>query len=143
MGELQPFALPVHPLVVHFPVAMLTAAWVCLLARHATGRRQWSVRGGMFEVVGVASLPVVVVAGLIDTRGIDFLARPRWDGPLIWHVAVALAGAAVFAGHWWWRRRLTLEPRGRWMYAEVGVMTFGLWLLVAASMIAGEMVYAR
>lgn len=143
MGDLNPFTLPVHPAVVHFPVAMLTAAWVCLLVRHATGGARWAVRAGLFEIVGVASLPVVVVTGLIDTRGLDFVVNPRWDGPLIWHVIVALAGAVGFAAHWTWRRRVVVEPRGTAAVVEVGAVTMALWLIVLASLIAGEMVYAR
>lgn len=143
MGDFQPFALPLHPAVVHFPIAMLSAAWFCLLARHATGSPQWAVRAGLFEIVGVAALPFVIAAGLIDTRGIDFVTHPRWSGPLIWHVIVALTGAALFASHWWWRRRVVPEPRGAVAVAELVAVTAALWLLVAAALIASEMVYAR
>lgn len=66
---MNPFSWPVHPILVHFPLAMLAAAWVCLLARHATGKPQWTPRERVFEAVGVWTLPLALVGGFVDTRG--------------------------------------------------------------------------
>lgn len=139
---LNPFALPVHPAVVHFPIAMLSAAWVCILLRYGTGNLRWDERARLFEVIGVVALPVTIIAGFIDTRGIGFLLDPRVDAPLIWHMTAGLTAAAAFGVHYLWRRRVgeRAPSRGRAL-ADVSLSTFGMIALLAAGLIAGEMVF--
>lgn len=138
---MNPLDLPVHPALVHFPIAMLVAAWVCILARHGLRSAVWDDRARLFELVGVATLPPAIVAGVIDLRGVDALLDPRWSLPLIWHVLAALASSVLFAGHWFWRRRRDVTV-GEAAVVDVVVSTAALWLLVLAGAIAGEMVYA-
>lgn len=139
---LNPFALPVHPAVVHFPIAMLSAAWVCLLVRYATGDVKWDGWSRLFELIGVVSLPIVIVAAFIDTRGFDFLIHPRTDAPLIWHMTAGLTTTAAFAGHYLWRRRrVTSELKRGQVIGDVGLATFGMIALVATGLIAAEMVF--
>ncbi|MBI3648591.1 MAG: hypothetical protein HY240_07585 [Actinobacteria bacterium] len=140
----DPFTLPVHPAVVHFPMAMLTFAWVCLILRYVTGKEHWDQRARLFEVIGVVSLPVVVTAAFIDTSGFDFIVHPQWGKPLLWHAIVALSAGGTFAAHYLWRRKRTNMPfAGREATIDIGLATAGLWLLITAGLIAGEMVYAR
>lgn len=139
---LNPFALPVHPAIVHFPIAMLSAAWVCLLLRYGTGDERWDVRSRLFEIVGVVSLPLTIVAAFIDTRGIGFLLEPRTDAPLIWHMTAGLVSAGAFGAHYLWRRkRQPAELRGRRAIGDVALATFGMLGLVAAGLLGGEMVF--
>lgn len=138
----NPFALPVHPMLVHFPIAMLTTMWVCLVARYATGRERWEERARLFQIIGLGSLPVAMIAALIDTRGFDFVADPRWDAPLIWHAVAGVAAALVFGGHFLWRRRLAPDRMTGWVAAaDLGLASLGLWALVTIGLLAGEMVY--
>lgn len=138
---MNPFDLPVHPLVVHFPLAMLTAAWVCLLCRYGLRDERWAPRARTFETIGVATLPVTILAGVVDTRGFEFARNVRWDQPLIWHAIVSLVAAAIFAAHWWWQRTAR-PPSIRVVATDLGWATLGLWGLVLTGAIAGEMVYA-
>lgn len=139
---MNPFDLPVHPILVHFPLAMLTTAWVCLLCRYGLRDQRWGDRAKTFETIGVATLPITIIAGFVDTRGFGFATdRVRWDQPLVWHAIVSLVAAVVFAGHWWWQRT-TRTPSIRTAVADLGWATLGLWALVLAGAIAGEMVYA-
>lgn len=141
---LNPFALPVHPAVVHLPLAMLSAAWVCLLVRYITGDLRWDERSRLFEVVGVASLPFAIVTAIVDTRGIGFLLDPRLDAPLIWHMTAGLVATAAFTVHLLWRRRLVgADVGGSVAVRDVGLATFGMIALVAAGLLAAELVYAR
>jgi uncharacterized membrane protein len=139
---MNPFALPVHPILVHFPLAMLAAAWVCLLVRNATGKEQWRQRERLFEAIGMWTLPLAVLAGFIDTRGLEPVTSPQFDQPLFWHIVAATAGCAAYAARVVWSRKPTLV-RGtrRWATTDVVLATAGLWLLVLAGTIAGEMVY--
>lgn len=138
---MNPFDLPVHPVVVHFPIAMLCAAWVCLLCRYGLREARWGERARTFETIGVATLPVTIIAGFVDTRGFEFVTDVRWDLPLVWHAIVSLAAAVVFAGHWWWQRAVR-SPSMRTAVTDLGWATLGLWGLVLTGAIAGEMVYA-
>lgn len=139
---LNPFALPVHPAIVHFPIAMLSVAWACLLLRYATGDQRWDGRSRLFEVVGVVALPLTIVAAFIDTRGIDFLLEPRTDAPLIWHMTAGLVAAGTFAGHYLWRRRHeAAEITGKRAVGDVALATLGMVALLAAGFLSAEMVY--
>ena len=139
---MNPFALPIHPVVVHFPLAMLAAAWVCLLAGHLTGKAEWRDRERLFEAIGVWTLPLALAGGFIDTRGFEPLTSPRFDQPLIWHIVAATAGCAAYAVRFAWSRRPALVRRTpRWVTTDVVLATTGLWLLVLAGAIAAEMVY--
>ena len=139
---LNPFALPVHPAIVHFPIAMLSVAWACLLLRYATGDVRWDGRSRLFEVVGVVALPLTIVTAFIDTRGIDFLLEPRADAPLIWHMTAGLVAALTFAAHYLWRRRRPSEEmKGARVVGDVTLATFGMVALVAAGLLSAEMVY--
>lgn len=138
----NPFALPVHPAIVHFPVAMLTATWVCLIVRYVTGDERWDERSRLFELVGVAALPITILAAFIDTRGFGFILRPRFDAPLIWHMTAGLTAAAVFSGHYLWRRRYKpAELAGRLAVVDVVSASLGMCALFGAGLIAAEIVY--
>jgi uncharacterized membrane protein len=141
----NPFALPVHPAIVHFPIAMLTAAWVCLLGRYVVPKPEWDRYARGLELLGFLTMPVSIGAALIDTRGIDFLVHPRWDSPLIWHALVGVSATAVFGLHVLWTRRAprdAIRPRFAVALADLGLVTVGLSLVFAAGLIAGEMVFA-
>lgn len=126
----------------HFPVAMLSAAWVCLLLRYGTGDVRWDARSRLFEVVGVFALPLTIITAVIDTRGIGFLLEPRTDAPLIWHMTSGLVTAIAFTVHYLWRRKRTPEELiGRRAVGDVSLATFGMLALVAAGLLAGEMVF--
>lgn len=139
---LNPFALPLHAPIVHLPVAMLTITWVCVIVRHVGGSTRWDERTRLFEVVGVLALPPTIVTAIVDTRGFDFLTDPRFDAPLIWHMAAGLAAAGFFAWHFLWRRHRTRADLRLSATVDVGLATLGMLALTAAGLLAAEMVYA-
>lgn len=139
----DPFRLPVHPPLVHFPVALLALVWAFLVVRYITGDVRWDERARLLHLIGVASLPIAMVAALIDTRGIGFLLDPRFDGPLIWHALGGIAVAVVFGAHLAWRRRFTPEQfTGRRGVIDLAMASTGFWGLLAIGLLAGEMVFA-
>ena len=141
LAILNPLSLPVHPLIVHFPIAALTAVWVGLVARYALGKTSWEPHLMFLELVGVATLPFTIGLGFVDTRGAEFLLERNWDQPLIWHFIVAMSAAAVFSGHFMWRRRQAAN-RSVAVAWDLGLASAGMWLLLMTGLIAGEMVYA-
>lgn len=137
---MNPFDLPIHPAVVHFPIAMLTAAWLCVLFRHASNDAVWEERSRLFEAIGVLTLPITIAAGFVDLRGLGPLTETRWDQPLIWHVLTASAGSVVFTTHYLTTRRATPSSSIP-AVADVGLSTLALWLIVFSGLLAAEMVY--
>ena len=137
---MNPFVLPVHPMVVHFPLALLILAWVCLILQHGYRAEPWGERVRFLEWIGVASFVPTVIAGVIDLRGFAELASPRWNLPLIWHVIAAMTAVVLFTGHAFWRRGRDVM-HGSGAVIDVGVATVALWSMVLAGAIAGEMVY--
>jgi hypothetical protein len=120
---------------------MLVMAWGYTALRYLSGRTGWRERARTFERVGVAVLPVTLVAGFIDTRGIEFLRDRRWDQPLIWHMIIASATTVIFVVHFVWSRRLGAEVTMRTAAVDLSLMTLGLWGLLLSGAIAAEMVY--
>jgi len=133
--------LPLHPAVVHFPLALLALAWLCLVLHYARGGDAWVQRARLLEIAGVVALVPTVVAGFIDTRGFGFFVHARWDGPLIWHAIGGLVATAVFTGHLFWRRRQPDSLHAGVAVLDLGLVTVGFWLLVFSGAIAAEMVY--
>ena len=130
----------------HFPIALLSLAWLCLVVRYATGWREWERQGRLFELIGLATLPFAILSAVIDTRGFEFLTRPRWDAPLIWHAMVGTASMVVFGLHVLWARRsgiaATAAPGAARRLVDLGAVTLGLWLVVLTAMIGGELVFS-
>ena len=139
---LNPFALPIHPIVNHVAVACLALTWVFLVLRYATGDHRWDQRVRILEVIGVIALPPTIIAAFIDTRGFDFVLHPRADAPLIWHMTAGWVTAIVFAIHFFWRRgRISDDLHGSTAIVDLSLATFGMLALVATGLLAGEMVY--
>jgi uncharacterized membrane protein len=139
---LNPLRLPVHPALVHFPVALISIVWAMLVIRYVTGQPQWDTRARLVHVIGVGSIPFALAAALVDTRGFGFVTSPRWDAPLIWHALGGLIVAGVTVGHFLWRRRYAPEMLvGRLAVADLALASVTLWSLLLVSLLAGEMVY--
>ena len=119
---------------------MLTAAWICLLVRYASGDTRWDGRWRMFELVGVVTLPLTIASAFVDTRGFRFLIHPRVDAPLIWHMTAGLVAAAAFAAHYLWRRRV-VSWKTSLVALDIALVTFAFIALLASGLIASEMVY--
>ena len=140
---LNPFRLPVHPPLVHFPVALLALVWAFLVLRYATGDVRWDARARLMHLIAVCSLPVVMVAAIIDTRGLGFVIHPRFDAPLIWHALGGVVISAIFVVHFRWRRSFAPEQfAGRRGVIDLTMASAGFWGMVTIGLLAGEMVFA-
>jgi uncharacterized membrane protein len=134
------WSLPIHPAIVHFPVAMLTTSWFLTVIGHMTHPPRGVDLSRSLEWIGVFFLPFAIVSGLRDA-GLDFLTQPQWDQPLIWHFLGTMAAAALFATHAVWRRGVGRERARSAPWVDLGLSSAGFWFLLLAGLIAGEMVF--
>lgn len=128
-----------HPLLVHFPIALLLAAgfFECLSA--ASRRDDFSRVGWWNQLLGTIGLGAAVASG-IRAGG---MGHPQGETLLLLelHQQLAFAASAVFAGLLLWRlsSRTRLPGRGRWAYALL--FAGGLALLLGTAWYGGELVF--
>lgn len=135
-------ALPIHPAFVHFPVAFFSATWGLTVLGHATGAVRWLGLAGTLEWMGLAFVPITIIAGIRDAEGLGFLVEPDFSQPLIWHFLLSIAASAAFAWHALWRRRRPTSGSGpTGAGRDLVFTTVGFWLLVMTGLVAGEMVF--
>ena len=140
------FSLPVHPIIVHFPIVMLTIAWALLIVGHGLvpNQRRALDLAPTFEWIGVATFVPTVLTGFRDAGWFELMDHAELAQPLIWHVLAGLATIAVFTAHALWRRKVGIakrQPTKSESALDLGLPTFGFWLLVMTGLLAGEVVF--
>jgi uncharacterized membrane protein len=130
--------MPIHPALVHFPIAFLFTASVLIVVRHATDRVVLERHIAPLLVTGVITLPVVMVAGLRDAGWLDLFRNADAGQPLIWHALVSICTAASAASHLAVRVRSEGNPA---RILDLSLAATTAWLLMATGLLAGEMVY--
>lgn len=142
VGTIEGFlALPVHPIVVHFPIALLTIVAFLVFLRHGRGRDELETFIMPALTTGVAILPIVFLAGLRDAGWGDLWTDRAWDQPLMWHAIAGSTTIILFVVYFLLRRSWVAQNYVR-PRADLYLSTAGLWLLIMTGLIAGEMVYA-
>lgn len=141
-GTIEGFlALPVHPIFVHFPIALLTIAAVLVYLRHGRGREDLETFIMPSLTTGVAIMPFVFLAGLRDAGWLDLWRDRAWDQPLLWHAISGTLTIILFVTYFAIRRTWVQQNYVR-PKPDLYFSTAGLWLLLMTGLIAGEMVYA-
>lgn len=133
-------ALPIHPVLVHFPVALFTISFGLVHFRYWRGRSQVDDLIDLCLAGGVIALPLVILAGLRDAKWFELFNDVEWGQPLIWHFVAAMTTAAMFTTYLFWRRAAlkqgTLTP-----LPDIGFVTISFWMLLLTGLIGGEMVF--
>ena len=140
MSETLLIALPLHPALVHFPVALFSLTWFFVLVGHATGRESRATLVTPLEWIALAFVPPTILTGIADAGGLGFLLEPAWGEPLIWHFLLSTGAAGAFAVHAVWRRQAVARGTVS-AWRDVGLTTVGFSLLLMTGLIAGEMVF--
>lgn len=128
-----------HPVFVHFPVALLTVSFAFELLSLARRSEEFSRFAWWLHMLGTAGVLLSVATGLAARAGsmLPPAAIPTAEN----HEQLALLVAATMSVLVMWRigTRTTLPARGRWAYiAGFGV---GVVLMWVGAWYGGELVY--
>lgn len=142
MNDLAQFAGRFHPLVVHFPIALLLlAALLYLVDARARARRPEpvvpaSTAVGLVLWLGASSAVVAAIAGLLlgssGGYGGDTYSRHQWLG-------LSVAATSMITALLW-----TVGDRGqRWPRAQAGLFAIVVALLVAAGHLGARLTHGE
>lgn len=126
-----------HPLLVHFPIALLFASW----ALDVASRRWPQLRQTAWIVLllgTIAAIPTAIT-GIIAHFPYE---ESAFIGDIERHEQLALSTTALFialAAWRWWRRRNGDEIGSTWLY--LGLALVGLVLLTLTGANGGYLVY--
>jgi uncharacterized membrane protein len=129
----------IHPLVVHFPIALLLAAALLEGIGILTRREEFSRAAWWNQLFGTIGLATAVLTGI---RARD-LASLSGDSLELFelHEQSAFLVAALFAGLLLWRlgTRTRVPANHRWLYFLL--FAAGIVLLAGAAWFGGELVF--
>lgn len=136
--------LPIHPRLVHFPIALLVVGVVLVLldpwCRGVRHSRACERTGFASLVAGWLTVAPAVISGLIDQSPIAIDSPAR--GVSNMHITAVvvtwvLFGLAIYLRVR--RRHIMDDPRGRWLY--MGLLLAGLVGLVVVGELGGQLTY--
>jgi nitrite reductase/ring-hydroxylating ferredoxin subunit/uncharacterized membrane protein len=138
---------PIHPMLIPFPFAFLTGAFLFDVAGRATGHAGWWATGGYLAIVGIATALLAAVPGFIDyLRSVP----PRSSGKrrATIHMLLNLTVVTVFLVATWLRQG-SVAPGTPVLVLEglaIAMLFVGGWLggvLVSRNQISVDHRYAR
>jgi uncharacterized membrane protein len=114
-----------HPLVVHFPIALLFSAALFYFLRWITGRDSWSWTGFWMLVLGTVSAAVAAGTGLYASTGLMIAPSVR-EHLLVSHMRIMLAVVALSAVLALWAAIARPMPaRGRLLFLMLLLVLIG------------------
>lgn len=130
---------PLHPLTVHFPIALLFTSVFFDLLGILTEKKQLSQTGWWLLILGLVGGAVAAGFGMWTEEQVEASGVP--EAAVDRHEAFALTTLAVFAALAVvrWRMRARWSSRDRVMYLCVAMV--GLLLLGITGFYGGELVY--
>lgn len=133
--------IPLHPALVHVPVALLPVAFLLELAGLALKKKYLSLVAWWNQVIGTLGVGLAIYSGLRAEKTARFSATARQT--LESHEQVAFVVGAVFGLLLLWRlgTRGNLPERLRWLYMLV--YACGVGALLAAAWYGGELVFGH
>lgn len=131
----------IHPFVVHFPIALLTVAFLCDIAAMLTKNSTLERVGWWNQCVGGVSLLLAIVTGLLAKENVVMI-QPV-ESVIESHEQLAFLAAILCIATLFWRasKRSRIPERNRGLFLLVyGV---GVGLLWAAGLVGGELVFVH
>ena len=139
----------IHPILIPFPIAFLTATVVCDVVGWASGAVAWYRTGAWLSVAGIATALLAAIPGLLDylfSVPPDSSAKKRATR----HMIVNLVSVGLFAAAWLLRSDGAATEPSVWIVvlelAGLGLLMIGGWLggtLVHRNFIGPEHRYAH
>ena len=126
-----------HPILIPFPIAFLSAAVVCDAVGWFVDSAEWGRIGAWSSLAGIGTALLAAIPGLLDYF---FTVPPQSSGKkrATWHLSVNLTAVALFAAGWYCRRRgLDTAPHGLLVLFEAA----GIVLLSVGGWLGGTLVY--
>jgi nitrite reductase/ring-hydroxylating ferredoxin subunit/uncharacterized membrane protein len=139
----------IHPILIPFPIAFLTATVVCDAVGWFTGVADWYRIGAWLSIAGIGTALLAAIPGFLDYV---FSVPPQSSAKsrATRHMIVNLASVGLFAAAWLMRPEgVATEPRLLLVAMEaagLGLLMVGGWLggtLVHRNFIGPEHRYAR
>ncbi len=132
-------SMPIHPRLVHFPVALLIVGTGALLASWHPRARAWAKFGWITLLIGWLALFPAIITGLIDQSRAP--QEPAITQTLNQHITAGLSLVVVYgyALYEWMRHRGELAGSVRWRVTIA--LLLGLGLLVLTGELGGRLVY--
>ena len=126
---------PLHPMLIPFPFAFLTGAFVFDAAGRLRDAPSWWATGSHLALAGVATALVAAMPGLID---FIYTVPPASSAKTraVRHLSVNLTAVALFAVAWWIRGDAAAPPG----FAVLTMEGAGLALLATGGYLGGTLV---
>ena len=129
---------PVHPALVHFPVALWSVTWVWDALGAYTGAAVWWQTGFWCLMAGTVMAAPAVITGVMEFIALE-KAHPA-ENIAVRHMLLMGTAFAVYAGELVIRGG-PLAPEGWRLYAALSLSTAGVALLAVGGWYGGRMVY--
>ncbi|HUI11687.1 MAG TPA: DUF2231 domain-containing protein [Bacteroidota bacterium] len=129
----------IHPLLTHFPIALLSFALLAEWAARILSREDLSRAGWWTQAAGSAGLAATALTGMHAADGVSIGAAGR--ASLEIHQEIAFLACAVFAVLLFWRIAARTKLPGGSETLFLLLFTAGVLLLWAGAWYGGEMVY--
>ena len=130
---------PIHPMLVHFPIALLFASVFFDLISFQTGREEFKKGGFWLLVLGWIAGLAATLSGTLSEDVVEKAGVPK--GAIERHEFFAMATMALFAG----LMLVRVWVRNRWSFRDrlfyMGMALIGLSLLATAGFLGGDLVY--
>lgn len=129
---------PLHPMLIHFPVAALVALPAADAAFLWSADPFWARAGLWLAGVGAGGGWIASMAGLVDLLGVQAIRRKvtAWSHAML---AVMLLSLATLN----WLLRLRLGAAETVMPLGVGISMLNLLLIALAAYLGGKLVYEQ
>ena len=134
-GKINLFGHPVHPMLIVFPLGLLSAAVGCDILFLVMGKAHWAQMAYWLIAAGVLSGLFAAIFGFADWLNLPAGTRAKRVG--LWHAGLMDVVVILFAISWWLRRASPDAPTT----FEIGLGIVALCFALIGGWLGGELVY--